>query len=62
MLKIDYWYGHKREDITGVDCWFSDSDCEYRGNIYKENRAIGDYVADDSGDVEREFPGIFDGR
>lgn len=62
MLKIDYWYGHTREDVTMVGYAFSDMDCLYRGNIYHMSRPIGDFVCDDSVELEREFPGIFDGR
>lgn len=56
MLKIDMWYGDKTEDAEKIDIFFSDCDCVYRGNIYKNGKMIGDYTCDDSLVLERIFP------
>ena len=60
MLKIDMWYGNSRKDIAYADCFFSDVDCIYRGNVYAaDGKAIGDYATRDSVAIENRFPGIF---
>lgn len=43
MLKIDMWYGDKLSDVDNIDGSWSDLDLIYRGNLYKNNRIIGDY-------------------
>ena len=45
MLKIDMWYDESFSSATKFDCFWSDADCIYRGNIYQGNRMIGDYTA-----------------
>lgn len=45
MLKIDMWYNESLSNATKFDCFWSDVDCVYRGNIYQGNRMIGDYAA-----------------
>ena len=53
---IDYWYGHCKKDIAYIDCFFSDCDCVYRGNIYdKDKKPIGDYTTSDSTKIEKYF-------
>ena len=63
MFKIDYWYKNGREarkKIAFADCFFYPNEGVYRGNIYNsEKDAIGDYISDDSVEIERRFPGIF---
>lgn len=57
-MKIDFWY--PGEKIAYVDCYFCDSDCIYRGNLYNdEKRPIGDFSSRDSVEIEKRFPGIF---
>ena len=34
MIKIDMWYGDKKEQVTGIDIWFNDLGCFYSGNLY----------------------------
>lgn len=53
---IDMWNGDKKEDADGIDVFFSDLDCEYHGNIYKNGKVIGDYCFSDSVDLENAFP------
>lgn len=57
MLKIDWWY--KPERKCEADCFFYPESGEYRGNIYKDGKMVGDYTAKDSVEIERRFPGIF---
>jgi hypothetical protein len=56
-LNIDMWYGDKFEPMKyGADAYFSDMDCVYYGNIYDDNgKIIGDYSADDSVAIEKNF-------
>lgn len=56
MLKVDMWYGDKTEDAEKIDIFFSDCDCVYRGNIYKNGKMIGDYTCSDCSVLERIFP------
>ena len=45
---IDLWYPNERGNINGMDCSFSDCDCIYRGNLYANERPVGDFSARDS--------------
>lgn len=56
MIKIDMWHGDKKEDADKIDIFFYGLDCEYRGNIYKAGKAIGDYSCNDSVELEKAFP------
>lgn len=54
-MKINMWYGNSLDEITKVDCFFSDLDCVYRGNLYIGDRMVGDYVTADSLKIEKTF-------
>lgn len=56
MIKIDMWYGDDHKEADKIDINFYDLDCEYRGNIYKDGKIIGDYVCIDSIELEKAFP------
>ena len=56
MISIDMWYGHKPEEVTGINWSFSDLDCVYRGNLYKNGKTIGDFTADTMPEVQEAFP------
>lgn len=56
MINIDMWYEDKPEEVTGIDWSFSDLDCVYRGNLYKNEKMIGDYVANTMQEVQKAFP------
>lgn len=58
-LNIDMWYGNSISEADGIDVYFSDIDCIYRGNIYKDGRMIGDYSCTDSVTLENAFKGLF---
>ena len=53
---IDMWYGDKPEQVTRLDCFFSDLDMVTRGNLYIGNKMVGDYTTDDSTEIEKYFP------
>ena len=55
MINIDMWYGNKPEEADKINIFFYPNDGEYRGNIYKNNKIIGDYVATDSMEIENAF-------
>lgn len=55
MIKIDMWYGDKPEEADKISILFYPNDGEYRGNIYKNNKIIGDYIASDSIIIENVF-------
>ena len=54
-VNIDMWYGNKIEEVTKIDVRFYDNG-EYRGNIYINNKIVGDYTAKDSIELEKAFP------
>lgn len=55
-LNIDFWYGDTLQDVKSIDCFFSDVDCIYRGNMYNADRKIiGDYSCSDSVTIEEVF-------
>ena len=61
MLKIDYWYKDGRENpAVYATATFYPNDGIWRGNVYDANgNIIGDYVSDNSVEIEKRFPGIF---
>lgn len=61
MIKFDMWHGDKRTDADNIDIafypqGFYTAGSEYRGNIYKNGKCIGDYVVTDSVELEKSFP------
>lgn len=54
-MMIDMWYNDDVKSCDKIDCYFSDCDCMYRGNIYKNGKRIGDYSTNDSVEVENVF-------
>lgn len=56
---IDMWYGDDHKDADKIDIRFCDSDCKYRGNIWKNGKIIGDYSTADSLALEKAFPQLF---
>ena len=59
MLKIDWWNKPEKLSECTADCFFYPNSGEYRGNIYKDGKAVADYVTDISEEIEKKFPGIF---
>lgn len=56
MVKIDIWYGDSPYKADKIDIEFYDLDAEYRGNIYKNGKIIGDYSCKSSLELEKAFP------
>lgn len=56
MSNIDMWYGDKWTDADKIDIAFYPNSGEYRGNIYKNGKIIGDYFCTDSSKLEKLFP------
>ena len=42
-IGIDMWYGDTLKDCDRFTWSFADCDCEYRGNLYKGDRIVGDF-------------------
>lgn len=60
-MKVDIWY--VGEHVTSADCIFYPNEGIYRGNLYNaEGKAIGDYSARNSVEIEKRFPGIFESK
>ena len=55
-MRVDMWYGNKIEDVTAITVTFSDIDVVYRGNLIINNKIVGDFVTQDSKEIERIFP------
>lgn len=55
-LHVDMWYGDEKESADKIDITFCPNDGEYRGNIYRGGKIIGDYVCCDSLLLEKLFP------
>jgi len=52
---IDMWYGDNYKDCDKIDITFYPNGGGYRGNIYKNNKCIGDYIAESSQKLEHKF-------
>lgn len=55
MIKIDMWYKNEPKEADRIDVFFYPNDGGYRGNIYKDRKIIGDYVCNDSLELEKTF-------
>ena len=56
---IDFWNNDTLETIDGASVSFYPNAGEYRGNVYKNGRPVGDFTSKDSAEIENIFPGIF---
>lgn len=55
MINIDMWYGDNYKEADAIDITFYPNSGEYRGNIYKDGKVIGDYTCTDSVKLENKF-------
>ena len=55
MINIDMWYGDNHKEADKIDIIFYPNEGKYRGNIFKNGKYIGDYVCDDSVELENTF-------
>ena len=53
---IDFWHGETAAEADKIDSLFYPNSGEYRGNIYKEGKIIGDYTCSSSVELEKLFP------
>ena len=56
MLNIDMWYGDDHKEADKIYIALSPDDGEYRGDIYKDGKIVGDYVCNNSVELEKSFP------
>lgn len=49
------WYGDNHKEADKIDITFYPNVGEYRGNIYKEGIIVGDYICNDSLELEKAF-------
>ena len=59
MIKIDMWYKDNYKEADKIDIFFYENDGEYRGNIYKNGKIIGDYICDSSIELENTFDQLY---
>ena len=55
-VQVDMWYGNVKEEADGISITFYPNGGEYRGNIYKDGKIIGDYTCKSSVELEAAFP------
>lgn len=55
IINIDMWYGEDHKEADKIDFSFYPNNAEYRGNIYKNGKIIGDYTCNDSLELEKNF-------
>ena len=55
MINIDMWYGNKIEEVTKIDISFYGDSGEYRGNIYINDKIVGDYITKEYKALENTF-------
>ena len=55
MINIDMWHNDKIKAVEKINIFFNDLTGENWGNCYINNKAIGDYTADSSTDIEKTF-------
>ena len=53
MVNIDFWYKNSLQEITRIDLFFNGYSGLYEGNIYINNKIVGDFCADDSIELEK---------
>lgn len=56
MTQLDLWYNNSPSDVDRISITFNDLDATYRGNLYCCGKIIGDYVSNDSVELEKRFP------
>ncbi len=59
MINFDFWNNDTLDTIDAASVTFYPNAGEYRGNVYKNGRAVGDFTSNDSTEIEKYFPGIF---
>jgi len=58
---IDFWYGHKKEDVVFLNYSFYPNDGEFRGNLWSQDKKIiGDFKTSNFNKIKETFPNLFD--
>lgn len=55
VINIDMWHNDKIKAVEKINIFFNDLTGKYWGNCYINNKAIGDFTADSSTDIEKTF-------
>ena len=55
MINIDMWHNDKIKAVEKINIFFNDLTGKYWRNCYINNKAIGDFTADSSTDIEKTF-------
>jgi hypothetical protein len=55
-MVVDMWYNDKISDVDKITWGFYDLDCQYRGNMYINNKCVGDFSTPDSLAIQQTFP------
>ena len=55
MINIDMWYNDEIKAVEKINIFFNDLSGKYWGNCYINNKAVGDFTADSSTDIEKAF-------
>ena len=55
MINIDMWYGDDHKKADKIDITFYPNDGQYRGNICKDGKIVGDYTCNDCLELEKNF-------
>ena len=58
LMIIDMWYGDQITDVDELDVFFYPNAGQYRGNLYRSGKMIGDYTTESSIELENTFPQI----
>lgn len=55
-VTIDMWYDDDVSKVDNMDVSFSDADSVYRGNLYINDKVVGDFSTSDSVALAKVFP------
>ena len=55
MINIDMWHNDEIKAVEKINIFFNDLSGKYWGNCYINNKAVGDFTADSSTDIENAF-------
>lgn len=55
MINIGMWNNDEIKAVEKINIFFNDLTGTYAGNCYINNKAVGDFTADSSTDIEKAF-------
>lgn len=56
MIKVDMWYKDKVENVNGFYVMFNDISCVYWGNLYINDKIVGDFYAGTIQELKETLP------